>query len=390
MSRISLWKDAVGKSPNKARPHNNYGRALYLLGGRATPQARKEFEIANRLDPTWAIPWHNLAVISFEDGDYKQAIDLDLKALEIKPNYLEAVYQLAKSYRELGQLQGAQKYLRQLIKDSPPQGGLLPAYLDLIELNLKMGERPRALERARELTQLSDALPAVDYYRGLAWYRLEDLSQAEFYLSRQTGQKNKIIPSLLILGEIYYQREEFDKAEAVLRRVLAEQPWSPTAHYNLSVILERGSRLAKARKHLETVVEIQPFSLASRIRLVQLYDHLGEQGLRSEAIRQLLGLRFDSIEFSFLKSNEDRPLNITLHSYEERFLTENSGNSPHRFEKTRAVIATLRGELAGAINWYEKYLLKLDDSKEAKNIEKEIQRLETILRGGREPLEIPA
>jgi tetratricopeptide (TPR) repeat protein len=390
MSRVSLWKDAVGKSPNKARPHNNYGRALYLLGGRATPQARKEFEIANRLDPTWAIPWHNLAVISFEDGDYKHAIDLDLKALEIKPDYLRAVYQLAKSYRELGQLRLAQKYLQRLIKESPPQKGLLPAYLDLIELNLKMGERPRALERARELSQLSDALPAADYYRGLAWYRLEDLSQAEFYLSRQTVQKNKIIPSLLILGEIYYQREEFDKAEAALRRVLIEQPWSPTTHYNLSVILERGNRLVEARKHLETVVEIQPFFLASRIRLVRLYDHLGEHGLRSEAIRQLLGLRLDSIEFSFLKAREDRHLDDTLHSYVERFLTKNPENSSHRFEKTRAVIATLRGDLAKAISWYEKYLLKLDDSKEATNIEKEIQRLETILNGGKEPLEIPA
>jgi hypothetical protein len=74
----------------------------------------------------------------------------------------------------------------------------------------------------------------------------------------------------------------------------------------------------------------------------------------------------------------------------ERFLTKNPENSSHRFEKTRAVIATLRGDLAKAISWYEKYLLKLDDSKEATNIEKEIQRLETILNGGKEPLEIPA
>jgi len=391
LSSISLWKDAVEKSPNKARPHNNYGWALYLLEGSVTPQAREEFEIANRLDPAWAIPWHNLALISYEEGDYKQAIELDLKALERKPKYLRAVYQLAKSYRELGQLPAAQKYLEQLIKDSPPQAGLLPAYLDLIELNLKTGDRPRALKLVRELIQLSDALSGIDYYRGLAWYRLDDLSQAEFYFNRQTTtHENKMIPSLLMLGGIYYEMEEPDKAEAVLRQVLVEQPWSPTAHYNLSVIMEQSNRISEARKHLETVVGIQPFSLAPRIRLIGLYDHLGETGLRTESIRSLLGLRLDSPEFSFLKGNEDRELDVTLQGYVERFLTGNPIDSSSQLEKTRAMIATLAGDLAGAINWYERYLLQVNDYVEVKKVEKEIQRLLTVLQGGKEPLEVPA
>jgi tetratricopeptide (TPR) repeat protein len=388
-SEISLWKDAVEKSPNKARPHNNYGRALYLLGGSAIPQARKEFEIANRLDRAWAIPWHNLALISFKDGDYTQAIELDLKALERKPNYLSAIYQLAKSHRELGQLSAAQKYLERLIKDSPPQVGLLPAYFDLIELNLKTGDRPRALELVRELVELSDALPGIDYYRGLAWYRVEDLDQAEFYFKRQTTQKKEAIPSLLMLGEIYYQRGESDKAEAALRQVLVEHPWSPTAHYNLSVIVERENRLIEASEHLETVVGIQPFSLAPRIRLLNLYDHLGEYELRSEILRQLLGLRSDSTEFSFLKAHENRDLDVILYSYAERFLTVDV-DSTSRLDRTRAVIATLRGDVAKAINCYEEYLLQVDDDGEIKKVKKEILRLKTILHGNKEPLEVPA
>jgi tetratricopeptide (TPR) repeat protein len=389
-SGISLWKDAVEKSPNKARPHNNYGRALYLLGGSAIPQARKEFEIANRLDRAWAVPWHNLALISFKDGDYTQAIELDLKALERKPNFLGVIYQLAKSHRELGQLSAAQKYLERLIKNSPPQAGLLPAYLDLIELNLRTDNQPRALELARELVELSDTLSGIDYYRGLAWYRVEDLSQAEFYFKRQTTQTNETIPSLFMLGELYYQRGETDKAEAALRQVLVEQPWSPMAHYNLSVILEQSNRITEARKHLETVVGIQPFSLAPQIRLIGLYNHLGENRLRSEFIKSLLGLRSDSKEFSFLKDNEDRDLVVTLQGYEERFLTGDISNSTSRLDKTRAVIATLRGDVAEAINWYEKYLSQVDDGEEVKKVEKEILRLKTILHGNKEPLEVPA
>jgi tetratricopeptide (TPR) repeat protein len=384
-----VWKDAVEKSPNKARPHNNYGRALYQLGGKAIPQARKEIEIANRLDPDWAMPWHNLAVISFNEGDYEQAVYFDLQALEKKQNYLAALYQLAKSYKELGQYQPAQQYLEQLLK-VPPKSGLLPSYLDLIELYLKTGQRSKALELAGKLDQLPHVFPGVDYYRGLAWYRLEDFHRAEFYFSRQTTQRSKRIASFLMLGQIHYLREESEKAETALRQVLVEQPWSPTAHYNLSVILEGSNRLAEAREHLEILLGIQTFSLAPRIRLIRLYDQLGEYGLRSETIRLLLGLRPDSVEFSFLKANEDRDLDVTLHSYSERFLTGSAGNSPSRREKTSAIIATLRGDLAGAIESYENYVLQLDESKEVEKIEKEIQRLETVLGEGREPMEVPA
>jgi tetratricopeptide (TPR) repeat protein len=389
LSEVSLWRDAVEKSPDKARPHNNYGKALYLVEGRMTPQAEKEFEIANRLDPAWAIPWHNLAVISFLERDYKQAIDLDLKALEREPDFLDATYQLAKSYRALGKYQEAQEYLERLIADFS-KVRLLPAYLDLIELYLQMGEWPKALHLARELTQLPDSFPGVDYYRGLAWYRLEDFRQAEFYFNRQTAQQNKKIAALLMLGQINYLMQDTAKAEVALRQILAEQPWSPTAHYNLSVILETTNRRAEARKHLEIVVGIQPLSLAPRIRLIRLYDHLGEKGLRLEAIRSLLGLRSDSTEFSFLKAKEDEKMDVTLRSYEKQFLEGNPIDSESRREKTRAIIATLTGDLAGAMKSYENYVSRLDDSTEIKKYEKEIQRLQTILHGGKEPMEIPA
>jgi tetratricopeptide (TPR) repeat protein len=56
--QISLWSDAVLKSPNKARPHNNLGRAYALQGD--WDRAIEEFRTAVRLDPDYILAQQNL------------------------------------------------------------------------------------------------------------------------------------------------------------------------------------------------------------------------------------------------------------------------------------------------------------------------------------------
>ncbi|MGC3976110.1 MAG: tetratricopeptide repeat protein [Nitrospira sp.] len=56
--QLSLWADATLKSPNKARPHNNLGRAYALQGD--WDRAIEEFRIAARLDPTFILAQQNL------------------------------------------------------------------------------------------------------------------------------------------------------------------------------------------------------------------------------------------------------------------------------------------------------------------------------------------
>jgi len=56
--KLSLWSDAVLKSPTKARPHNNLGHAYALLGD--WDRAIEEFRTAVRLDPAYILAQQNL------------------------------------------------------------------------------------------------------------------------------------------------------------------------------------------------------------------------------------------------------------------------------------------------------------------------------------------
>ena len=381
LSELSLWADAVRKSPNKARVRNNYGRGLYALKNTVSEEAKREFETAIRLSPGWAVPYHNLALCYFQEGDYLQAITLDLEALERMPTYKEVLYQLGRSYRKLGQWDNARLYLERLIKLSPGSE-YIKAYIDLLDVYLEMGLGDQALHLAGEMVQMPDGLVPLDYYRGLAFYKLNDMSQAKFYFVKQTQQESQRLSSYLMLGQIQYQAKEYDKAEMTFRQALQEQEWSVEAHYNLAILLERNGRFLKASEHLEKVLEVAPFSIDAAVRLIILYHRLENPTKQTERLRKLLRLHPSSMEYAFLKASQNQDLRQTLYAYEEKFLSKDPSAPSSR---KLAIIACLREDYQQAIERYKRYLQTIEKKSEKRRITNEIRRLEGVLEG-KEPL----
>jgi tetratricopeptide (TPR) repeat protein len=245
-----------------------------------------------------------------------------------------------------------------------------------------MGLRDQALHLAREMVKMPDGLVPLDYYRGLVFYKLNDMSQAKFYFVKQTEQESQRLSSYLMLGQIQYQAEEYDKAEMAFRRALQEQKWSVEANYNLAILLERNGRFQEAGEHLEKVLEVAPFSIDASVRLVTLYARLANPLKQTERLRKLLGLHPRSAEYAFLRENQSQDLRRLLYAYEDEFLFRD--NSPLSLKK-KAIVATLREDYGKAIERYQNYLGTLESKREKKRITNEILRLEKKLQG-KEPL----
>ncbi len=69
---LSLWKDAAQKSPMKSRPHNNLGNCYLLLGKYF--QAIDEYEKAIALDRNNIEAYYNIATSYDNVGIYNQAV----------------------------------------------------------------------------------------------------------------------------------------------------------------------------------------------------------------------------------------------------------------------------------------------------------------------------
>ena len=385
INEISLWQDVVQKSPNGSRAHVNYGGALYQGGYADLNQIKEQFEIAKRLCPHCPTPHYNLAFVYWKEGDYQQAIASSLEAIKLKPDYLDAIYHLSRIYRELEEWDNARVYLERLVSMSPGSK-YMRAYSDLADVYLQMGLQDEAWRLAETMTKMKGRVPRLDYYRGIIFYRLEDFERAKFYFSQATEDESKRAPSYLMLGQIHYLKEEYEQAEKTFHRVLEEDPWSFQAHYNLAILCERDNRIQEAVEHFEHARAVDPFSLDPSLHLIKLYGKLDWSEKRTNLVRKLFGLRPDSKEYSFLKANQDEDFNQTLSIYEARFLP---GNPSPVSKRTRAIIATLRGDYPEAIRWYEKQLGSLTNKNEKEKITQEVLRLEGVLQG-KEPLMTPA
>ena len=384
-SGLSLWKDTVQKSPNKARPHNNYGRELYMLGMNMTEAARREFEIANQLMPQWEVPWHNLALAYFEEGDYQRTIASELEAIKRKPNYKPSLYKLGCSYKELEQWEEARIYLERLVKLKPGYR-YLAAYVDLLQVYQELGLNDKATTLAGVVTKLPEGLPLVNFYRGMTFYRLDDFNRAKAYFSAETEEKSGRTPSLLMLGQINYLEEDYEHAAAMFRKVLEEIPSSPEAHYDMAVILMKEERWQEALQHLEHAKEVDPFSLDIPLQTIRCYGYLGYSTERINLVGKLFGVKAGSEESSFLQANREHNLDRILQGYADKFL---GGTLSPGAERVMALIATLQEEYGEALEWYERYAKNLEDLKEKQRITKEVLRLRSILQD-KGPLRTPA
>jgi tetratricopeptide (TPR) repeat protein len=255
----------------------------------------------------------------------------------------------------------------------------------LLDVYLNLNLKDEAVRLAQAMERIPDPLPRLDYYRGLAFYKLEDYSKAKSYFTKKTRGISDRALSHLMVGQIFYVQGEDGEAEAAFRKVLEEHPWSAAAHHNLGILLEKRGCLREAVEHLEMALAVSPFSLAPRIHLIGLHDRLGDRAKQTEMLRKVLGLKPKSAEASFLKANSHLDLDETLSRYSEKFCPEDP--SPPS-AKTRAIIATLRGRFAEAIDLYRASLEATSDRTEAEKAKKEISRLQGFLRG-REPLEVP-
>jgi tetratricopeptide (TPR) repeat protein len=205
------------------------------------------------------MPLHNLAMAAVQEGDYQQAIALELEAIKRKPDYKEALYLLGKSYMELNQWQDSRLYFERLI-ERKPGSRFAQAYLDLIDVYLKIGLQNEALA-------LANGMPPRDYHRGMAFYKLKDFDKAKYYFSEQLKLEADKFSSAMMMGQIYYLEENYEEAARGYRIAVKEQPRSPAARYNLAMVLIRGNNFQEAVHHLEHLRQTDSLSDAPAIHL---------------------------------------------------------------------------------------------------------------------------
>ena len=113
-TEISLWEDAVKKSPSKPRP--NYTLGVYYFRAKRYEEALKHYELALRYKPLYPEAYYRLGEYYFHLGNVEKAAATYKQALEIKPEFFEAHLNLGFVYLNSGDYARARRCLKKALE----------------------------------------------------------------------------------------------------------------------------------------------------------------------------------------------------------------------------------------------------------------------------------
>jgi tetratricopeptide (TPR) repeat protein len=188
-NEVTLYEDAVRKSPGKERVRYNLAWAYHRAGAldkaieqynenlRLAPEkdkahynlaliyrgrgeralAERHFLEALRIKPDPAA-YYNLGMLYHSGGDLDRAISSYEKALEARPGYEDAHYNLGAALMDRGDLQGAALHFSAVIRLNPASAD---AFYNLGRVYAKEGDRRRAALAFGEALRLNPGMDAA-------------------------------------------------------------------------------------------------------------------------------------------------------------------------------------------------------------------------------------
>ena len=118
---VSLWRDAVSKSPGKARPHFSLAHALDARGDHesALTQYQEALPLASDLSVSRLDVVRNMSASLLELGRIEESSDLLQPALRVYPGHPELLNNLALTYMRKKDFEMAVRVARQAVSGAP-------------------------------------------------------------------------------------------------------------------------------------------------------------------------------------------------------------------------------------------------------------------------------
>jgi len=245
---VSLWADAVKKSPHKTRPHNGLGVAYRKKG--MINEALSEFKKAIAIKPSYAnhqVSYANahlnLGITYYDEEMLDEAISEYKKALTIYPNHIKAHSSLGLAYYKKGMINEAiSEYKKVLAID--------PHYTD-IHYNLAIAYEDRGM--------LDEAIS--QYKKSLAI----NPNDAEAHNN---------------LGLVYGKKGMVSDAIIEYKKAIEIDPTLPEPHRNLGLVYGRKGIHREAIFHLRRALTMKTDDAVVYNNLAWIYATSPDETLR--------------------------------------------------------------------------------------------------------------
>ncbi|MBN1674057.1 MAG: tetratricopeptide repeat protein [Kiritimatiellae bacterium] len=260
---VSLWTDAVTKSPAKPRPHYNLGVALMKAG--ETEQARYQYSKALALRPDYAEAHVNLGSSFALEQKYDRAMYHYSRALRVDPYYPDGHNSLGAILYQRGQTERAIQHFSKAIRAN----FYFPdAHYNLGVALAAAGRAEQALSHYYAVLRLDPTNVHAHSGAGQCLTQLGKLDGAMWHYSEALRIKPDFANARNNLGAAFAQQGKTAEAKREYSEALRVDPNFADAHNNLAIVLAQTGEPNAARYHYSEALRIHP-------RFAKAHNNLG-------------------------------------------------------------------------------------------------------------------
>jgi tetratricopeptide (TPR) repeat protein len=271
----ALFLQALNIDPEY--PDANHLLGILHLQFHNTPDTAEHYiSRAQASRPQEPVFLNSLGTVYWYQGQLDKARDVFEKAIELKPDYIDAIYNLGNAQRDLKAYSRAQHSYQKVIELNPEYTN---AYNDLGISLQHQGRMHEAVEQFN-LALEQDPMRA-DIYLNLANAYMDFGETEGAFLSIQNALA--IEPSNAKaynnLGSAYYGQEDYAEAIAAYRQALQLEPGSLEVYFNLALVLFKNNEYDEALRVNDQAMEINnewPPLLVNRANTLFKLDRLEE------------------------------------------------------------------------------------------------------------------
>jgi tetratricopeptide (TPR) repeat protein len=252
-NEVTLWRDCVIKSPQKARPHYNLGTSLSTEG--KTSEAIHHYLEAIRIKPNYAEAHGNLGVDLMNQGNIQEAILRYREALRIKPDYAKANYNLGFALLKLSEFEEAIVHFREALRIDPQYA---KAHHNWGLALVNQSKHKEAIPHFTEALSLNPEDSRSHNNLGAALYNQGKFNEAIHHYREALRIQPEFEEAQTNLGAALHKSGNPEKAIEYYSGLLRTKPDYAEAHYKLGVILAEQGRIEEAVDHYFEALRIKP------------------------------------------------------------------------------------------------------------------------------------
>ena len=298
---VKYLREALRLQPTSITVHNSLAQALWQKGN--AEEAEKLLTSSVALKPENPDTHTYLAiVISSNKERYPEAIKHYREAIRIKPNHHRAILGLSITLRRNGQIQEADRYFQQVLKENPYviaencfmvganfaeqnkieeaieqfQEGLkiLPknegARLLLASLYQRKGDKDKAMAQYGDIIKINPKSAAAYIGKGVVTAELGRTEEAVNYFMEAIRIDPENSTALNNVGLVAFRQDRLEEAMNYFRKALKSSPRNVEVLYNMGLTLEKMGKTGEAILQLERAIKIKPDDVKAKAFLTRL------------------------------------------------------------------------------------------------------------------------